>query len=380
MSFPKVSVGFGTGNLLLDIPVIDAITGIIGIAATAPMQGTVFIVNNLTDAENQGFTVANEPVFHRHISEFYAEIGGNQQLYLLGMPAATTMAAMLDYTNANAAPLLLKASNFTIRNLGVFKILPNGYNGGANYIDSDVTAAVTAAGTLVANQNANNNFLRVIIEGRVLLANEASNVILSPSTLTNGAAGIVLGGSVNDGSASIGTALGRKAKYGAHIKVGKVLNGPLALTNAYIGSKNILAMANLEALHDKGYISFMVHPQKAGIYFGIDHMASIDDQRLWAYGCVLDKAAVIAAATFTEQIENDVDVDDNGNITDIDLLHLQDTISQQINLAMSEQMSGDPVVTFTKSNILNTSQLSLKLGIQPKGYTSYISITIGLNA
>ena len=135
MSFPKVSVGFGTGNLLLDIPVIDAITGIIGIAATAPMQGTVFIVNNLTDAENQGFTVANEPVFHRHISEFYAEIGGNQQLYLLGMPAATTMAAMLDYTNANAAPLLLKASNFTIRNLGVFKILPNGYNGGANYID-----------------------------------------------------------------------------------------------------------------------------------------------------------------------------------------------------------------------------------------------------
>ena len=173
---------------------------------------------------------------------------------------------------------------------------------------------------------------------------------------------------------------GRSVKYGAHIKVGKVANGPLSISTAFIGTKEIKAVANLATLHDVGYISFMQHPQKAGFYFGIDRMSSTDDYRLLAYGRVVDKAAVIAAAVYVEDLEGEVAVDADGKIAYSVLTHLKAKIIQQINVAMADQISGVDVVINPSQDVINTGKLTVQLRVRPFGYTSFIDVDLGLIA
>ncbi|RTL47259.1 MAG: hypothetical protein EKK39_14925 [Sphingobacteriales bacterium] len=381
MSFPKVVVNFGNGNLLPDVNAVDGIMGIVGTVATVSLQNVPLMVYNLADAEQKGITAIAEPVLHRHISEFYAEINGNQLLYVMGVPDSVTMAQMLDKKNATGAKQLLKFSANTIRVLGVYRTPPAGYNAGTDFLDADVIAAVNASKTFCTDQNSNNaNFLRVLVEGRVVIANQNTPPSVTPTSLSNGYAGIVLGGSANDGSASVGCVLGRASAYAAHIKLGKVANGPLQINQAFIGDKDVTTMVNLETLHDMGFITFITHPTKAGLYFGKDFMCSTDDYRRLVYGRIVDKAAVIAIATYVNNLEEEVDVDANGNIMEIDRLHLADVITQQINNAMSEQISASPTVIIDGSNIINTGTVTIKLLIRPKGYLTDIEVQINLNA
>jgi hypothetical protein len=376
MSLPKVIISYSNKNLLAAIDAIDGICAIVGTAATVGLQGVPSQVFSVADAEDKGFTEAAEPVFHRHIKEFYDEVGGEQELWLMGVPAAMLMADMLDNSELNGAIKVIKAANGAIRTLGVFR---TGAKTGAVYIDTDVSDAVLAAKTFCEARLAELIPIRVLIEGRINDENNAT--VYEPKTAGVGYAGVVLGGSAADGSASIGTALGRRSKYGAHIKLGKVANGPLAIKTAYIGTKPIAGIAGLATLHGKGYISFMQHPNKAGIYFGIDRMASLDDFRLLVYGGVIDKAAVIAAAVYVEELESEVDVDPvTGFLNEIDIEHLKGIISQQINKNMGAQISGVSIFIDPKQDIINTGVLKVKVKVTPKGYTSEIEVELGLNA
>lgn len=376
MSIPKVIISYSNKNLLAAIAAIDGICGIVGTAATVALQGVPKQVFSLADAEAKGFTVGAEPGFNRQLKEFYEEVGGEQELWIMGVPAAMLMSDMLDTTEVSGAAKLVKAANGAIRTLGVFRV---GAKAGAVFLDTDVADAVLAAKTFCEARLSELIPLRVLIEGRV--NDEANATIYEPKSANVGFAGVVLGGSKNDGSASIGTALGRKAKYGAHIKIGKVANGPLTLSTCYIGTKPISDVPSLESLHGKGYISFMQHPNKAGYYFGIDRMASTDDFRLLAYGSVIDKAAVIAATVYTEELESEVDVDpETGFIKEIDIEHLKGVITQQINMNMADQISGVTILIDPRQDIINTGKLKVKVKVTPKGYTSQIEVELGLNA
>jgi hypothetical protein len=340
MSLPKIVITYGNGNLLQDVSAIDGICGLVGTLQTGGLQGTAHQIFNLQNAIDLGITSTAEVDFYRQLKEFYNEVGGNQELWILGLADTVTMAQMLDYTSANYAKKLINAAGGKIRLLGIFKTPAVDYAGaGTHFMDADVAAAHTASKTFGTNLLGILQPGRILIEGRVNIPHESDTTIYAPNTATNGFGGVVLGGSRNDGTASVGTALGRAAKYPAHIKIGKVANGSLALTTCFIGTKKITDMSNLEALHDDGYISFMTYAQKAGFFFGIDHMGSTDDYRLLAYGRVVDKAAVIAATVYTEQIEGEVDVTPDGKIAELDLQHLQGLISQQIQVGMADQIS-----------------------------------------
>ncbi|GGH78156.1 hypothetical protein HNQ91_003937 [Filimonas zeae] len=378
MSYPKVVVAYANGNLLSDVAAVDGIAGLVGTVNTAGLQGSPVVVFNLADAESKGFTEAAEPAMHRHLKEFYGEVGGNQELYVMGVAATQTMADILDETNVAGAKKLITAAEGKVRLLGVFRKPPTGYAAGTDFLDADVSAAVVKAKVFAQARLAALTPLRILIEGRIAV--ESSATIYEPDTASNGFAGVVLGGTLPDNSASVGLALGRAVKYPAHIKLGKVANGPLSITNAYVGSKLIKDLVSLESIHGKGYISFMKHPQKAGVYFGIDRMSSNDDYRLLAHGRVLDKAAVIAAATYVEQVESEVNVTADGNISDSDIAYLSALIDQQIKVNMGDQISGLEVTISPAQNIINTNTLSVKLRVRPVGYTSFIEIELGLTA
>lgn len=321
--------------------------------------------------------VVNEHLY-RQVKEYYDAVGGRQELWVMTVANTVTMAEMLNKNTTDHAPALLAAGGGRIRLLAVCRQPDGAYDGGTDFIDSDVPAALAAGKQLVQAQQDGLNFLRVLVEGRV--ANTTSTSYFEPKVSSNGYAGVVLGGSRNDGSASVGTILGRACRYGAHIKVGKVANGPLPITTAYIGAKEVSTLSNLGYLHGLGYISFMSHPGKSGYYAGIDRMASTDDYRLLAYGRLVDKAATIAAAVYIDSLESEVELQADGKIASQEVAYLRAIVSQQIQALMGDQISGHQVLIAEDQNIVNTGKLVVQLRIQPLGYTSFIEVTVGLTA
>lgn len=378
MSTPKVTILYSNGNLLPDVAAIDGIAGICATVDTVGLINVPKVVYNLTDAEDKGYTEAEEPFMHRLLKEFYSELAGNQELWVMGTADTQTMAQTVDSTDEDGALKLVKAAEGKIRLLAICRKPDSGYDGGSSFFDTDVEATVLESKAFAEAQLSALRPLRILIEGRVI--DETSVDIYEPKTSENGFAGVVVGGTEADGSASVGLLLGRAVKYGAEIKVGKVKNGPLSVTAIYIGATPLKEFVALEALHGKGVISFMKHPQKAGFYFGIDRMCSIDDYRLLANGRVIDKAALIAAATYVEELESEVDTNDDGTIKEIDVKHLEGVIKQNIDAFMGDQISGVTVYINPNQNIINTSTLDVKLRIRPKGYTTFIDIDLGLTA
>jgi hypothetical protein len=378
MSLPRVTLLYSNGNILQDVGAIDGVAAIIGTGTTAGLLNAPKTVFNLDDAIAQGFTLAAEPSMYRHLQEFYREVAGNRELKIMIVPNTVTLTQMLDNTNTtNGARRLTTEFLGRVRLLAVYRTPPGGYVGGANFIDSDVVSAIPNAKSFGDARLAELSPLRILIEGRV--QNPSAANTLTPNASSNGYAGVVLGGTLTDGSASVGLALGRLCKYSAEVKIGKVANGPLSVSNIYIGSSLIKDVANLTTLHGAGFISFMTYPQKSGYFFGIDRMCSTDDYRLLVYGRVVDKAAVIAAAVFTEELENEIDIDDAGNIAPYEVTHIEQRIKQQIQVAMGAQISGEPSIYINPNQaIISTSKLTLKIRIRPKGYTSFIDVEMGI--
>jgi hypothetical protein len=236
-STPKVSIAFSNGNIQGPLANIDGFAGFIGTGYQAGNLNRVIVVNNLQEAEAKGITAATEPTAYRHMKEFYTELAASQKSYWLLVANTVTMTQMLDVTSIAYANKLIKFAKGEIAYLGVFRMPPNGYDAGANFIDADVRNAITAAKTFVQGLNNNLLFTRVLIEGRI--ADESSTTILAPNTLSNGYAGVVLGDTEPGKSSSIGLALGRKVKYACHIKIGKVANGPLSAVKIYVGTKEL---------------------------------------------------------------------------------------------------------------------------------------------
>jgi hypothetical protein len=377
---PKVTLIYANGNLLSDAGVIDGIAAICGTGVSVGLLGIPKVVFSLDDAVAQGFTELAEPTMYRHLKEFYSSLSGNQELHVMIVPDTMTLTQMLDNTNASGAKKLINNAQGKVRLLGVFRKPVGGYNGGAAFIDSDVPTAVTNAKVFAEARLAELQPLRIMVEGRV--QNPAAANTFTPKTSTNGFAGVVLGGSLNDGSASVGLMLGRAVRYGAQVKIGAVENGPLPVNEVYIGTSLLKDVANLDTLHGDGFITFTKHPRKAGFFYGIDRMCSIDDYRLLAYGRLVDKAAVIAATVYIEQLEGEVDTEPNGNVASYVVTFLEEQIKQQINVAMASQIStnGVSVVINPAQNIINTGRLIVKIRIRPKGYKSFIDVELGLIA
>jgi len=378
MYLPRVIVTYSNGNLLKAIDAIDGIGGIVETVNTIGLIGVPAQVFNLKDAVTKGYTELDEPAMYRQVKEFYDEVAGDQELWLMGTAETMSMSGALDYQDEEGAKKLIRVSNGKVRLLGVCRVPDAGYDAGNAYFDADLEGAILKANTFCQAQLDALVPLRVLIEGRVV--NEDSLDRFEPKTASVGFAGVVVGGSANDGSASVGTALGRAVKYAAQIKIGKVANGPLSISTIYIGTKLLKDVNYLDVLHGSGVISFMNHPSKAGFYFGIDRMASTDDYRLLAFGRVVDKAAIIAAATYVEELEGEAEVDDNGNISELELKHLEGQLAQQVKANMANQISGISIYIDPAQDIIETGKLMIKVRVRPMGYKSFITVDLGLTA
>lgn len=376
MPFPGVTVDVTNGNLAREITVIDGVPALMVTVSTAGLVAATKQVYSLAEAETAGYTEAAEPFAHKLIKEYYDELGGKQLLYVFGTAQSMTMAAAVTATEANGISKLLREGNGKINLVAIARNPASSYQPGTGFLDSDVSAAVTACKSVAQAQQAANTPVRLFIEGRVADASKSN--AYEPKTAGNGFAAVVLGGTANDGSAAVTIALARAVKYAAHVKLGNGENGALSAQQVYIGSDEIEKRSDMETLHDAGYLTFHHRPGVSGYYFGRDNMCSEDDYRILAHGRVTDKAQRVAAAAFVPFIESDIRMEADGSINATDAKYIEDTLSQAELGALSGQVSGVKVDVPLNQNVIETSRVNINLKVQPLGYMTWINITMGL--
>lgn len=378
MPFPGINTRVSNGNLLQSIAVLDAVPALMLTVSTPALVAATVEVYSLADAESKGFTEAAEPFAHKQLSEYYNELGGKQRLFVFGTPDSMTMAEALTYTEANGVSKLLRAGLGDINLIGVVRKPAVNYNPGNDFLDADVSAAVIASKTVgEAQQNANTP-VRILIEGRVADASKTNTY--EPNEATNGFAGVVLGGTANDGSAAVAVALARACKYGAHIKLGNGENGALSVSQIYIGTDKYEDRVDMETLHDAGFITFMHRPGSAGYYFGVDNMCSKADDHILVHGRVIDKVQRIAAAAYQKFVETGIKMEADGSINATEAKDIETTLESAIKAGMSDQISQVKVNVPLDQDVINTSTLTVEVKVMPLGYLTWITIPLGFAA
>lgn len=373
---PKVNVNVTSGNLLRKIQVLDGVAGIIGTSVN--YVGEIQTVFGYDDAVSKGYTEADEPFLNYQIKQFYNELGGNQELWIQGVEDTMTLEAMLTSTNSNGLKQLLNTSLGRVNIVFACRKPADTYNPGTGFLDTDVEDAVLAAKALCQYQESINRPVVVLIEGRVVDVTE--NPYFQPNTANNTYVGVVLGSDLNDGSAFGALALARACKYGAHVKLGNGQNGPLSITQAFIGNKPLEQFypAELDNFSDAGYIIPMHREGAAGYFFGVDNMAGADDFHILVHRRLIQKAQRIATATSTPFIETSVRMNPDGSINASDAKYIEELVKAQIKAGMGGQISGVDVIVPTDQDLINTSTLDMQVKIQPLGYLTWIFIKLGL--
>ena len=378
MPFPGVNVNVGNGNLLRQIAVLDAVPALMVTVNTAALVAAPLEVYSLADAESKCFTEAAEPFAHKLLEEYYNELGGKQRLFLFGMDASMTMAEALTASEANGVSKLLRLGLGDINLVAIARKPAQNYNPGTAFLDADVAAAVTASKSVAEAMQVANKPLRLFIEGRVADASKTN--AYKPNEATNGFAGVVLGGTANDGSAAVSLALARACKYGAHIKLGSGENGALSASQIYIGTDKLEDRVDMETLHDAGFITFMHRPGSAGYFFGVDNMCSKDDFHILVHGRVIDKVQRIAVEAYQPYVENGIRMEQDGSINATEAADIEAALKAAILAAMSEQISQVEVNVPLDQDVINTSSLSVEVKVMPLGYLSWITVNLGLAA
>ena len=378
MPFPGISVNVTNGNLLRQIAVLDAVPALMVTVNTAALVAALLEVYSLADAESKGITAEAEPFAHKLLEEYYNELGGKQRLLLFGTDASMTMAEALTASEANGVSKLLRLGLGEINLVAVARKPDVNYNSGTAFLDADVATAVTASKSVGEAMQRANTPVRFLIEGRVADAGKTN--VYKPNEATNGFAGVVLGGTANDGSAAVSVALARACKYGAHIKLGSGENGALSASQIYIGTDKLEDRVDMETLHDAGFITFMHRPGSAGYFFGVDNMCSKDDYHILVHGRVIDKVQRIAVEAYQPYVENGIRMEQDGSINATEAADIEAALKAAILAAMSEQISQVEVNVPLDQDVINTSSLSVEVKVMPLGYLSWITVNLGLAA
>ena len=376
---PKVIANVTNGNLLRQINITDGVAGIVATAKTAGLIGKVETVYSLDDAISKGYSETAEPFIYEILNEFYTELGGSCEFWILGTEDTMTMTQAVTSTNNNGVKKLLTVSRGRVNLVGVLRKPSVAYVPGAGFLDTDVATAVTASKALAEYQQSINRPVRILIEGRV--ANSSVANVYTPNSATNGYAGVILGSVESNGTGAVGLALARAVKYEAHIKIGSGENGALSISSAYIGSRMVdeFTPTELDNFANAGFIVLHIREGISGYFFGRDNMCSDDDFRILVYGRLIDKAQSISTATTTPFIETAVRVNPDGTVNDADATYLEETIKAQLLAQMGDQISGADVIIPIDQDLINTNTLEMTVKIQPLGYMTWIIINLGLS-
>lgn len=389
MALPNVAIQLNNGALGLVPPNDDAVVGIVfnGVAATSLALGVSLQVFSLADCEAVGITEAydttNSVRVWREIREFYDTAGSGSELWIMLVSQATNMTSILDKTAAFGKKLLDDAGG-RIRLLGVGRNPGSGYtpNTTANQVDVDVVNALVTGQALADEMFAAFTPVRIVIPAYAFTGTTSSLANLKAQTKPNVA--VLLGGTSSGPACAVGLLLGRLAAVPVQRNPGRVKNGSLPITAAFLGAATLEASGSgaSTAIHDKGFITFRKYPGKAGYYFSDDPTAAAatDDYSSLARGRVIDKAVRLTYTAYVEEILDEVLINPtNGQISAAQATYYRSIVERIINTAMTANEEIIAVTAFVDplQNVLSTNKICIDLRITPYGYAKQIEVTLG---
>lgn len=380
MGLPQVDVQITNGNLGQIEANTDGIVGLIvsGTATDEMPLNTGKVIYKLSDLEALEITESTHAGAYRHISEFYAEKEGQECWIMLCNPT-TSMTDICDKTNNYAAKLMRDSGN-RIRNIYVTRTPGGGYTPTITAgLDADCYTALTKAQELAEYfaSAEESSPIRVLIEARSFSG--TASALTDLTTMTKNRAGLILMSSTNDGSSSVGLYAGRKANNPVQRKPSRVKDGALPIDECYVGATAVNGYSGITMIHDKGFITARTFAKKTGFYFASDRMATAltDDYSSHARGCVIDKAHIIAYNIYTEELDDDIDIDTAGRIAPGILKSLEAKIESAVNLSMAGEISSFDAYIDPNQNVLSTNKTTVEMNIIPKGYNSNIEVKLG---
>lgn len=386
--FPKVDIQLQNGQLGQTAGTADGVAGLIGtgvevvgkIGINEPKQ-----IFGVKDAEALGLSALVNPEMYAQIVDFYAQAGEGSELWILLQAETTLMAATMDIAN-DMAKKLLDAAGGKIRILAITRRADVAYEPVyADGIDPDVINSIAKAQELAVAYATAYKPLRVIIGGR-----DYQGVIADLADLTerdDNRVAVLLGGKGEDSlEACVGLALGRLAAIPVQRKLARVKDGDLGITEAFLsdGETTIdsLSEAELEAIHDKGYIVMRKYYGRNGYFFTDDPTATAatDDYNTISRGRVIDKAISLAYTTFVNELQDDVELDpDTGRLEAGVIKSYQASVKRSIeqNMLANGEISSVTVVVDPLQDVLATNKVEVTVNILPKGYSSTIVVKLG---
>lgn len=393
---PRVKINFANGALGSVVPSADCVAGLLATAVAVSdtfVLGNSYILHKLDDLASLGVNATNNPCLYKHVQEFYDEAGEGAELWIMGAPNTAKPSDIADKDNALIpyAKNLIQIANGRLRFLGIAYQPANGYEATiTDGLDADVwTAALKAQALAEWATTQLYAPLFVILAGRGF-AHANINSLKDLTTLNYNRVGILIGDTASESEgAAVGLAMGRIAACPVQRHIGRVKDGALKILHAYIGDKDP-SVANVEAIHDKGYISFRTFTGKSGYFFTDDCLATAvaDDYRSIARRRTIDKAYRIIYLTMLENVNDEIPITDDGYLVPSMVKSWEsEIISAIVNQMTSEgELGSDPndaddsgvkVYINPEQRVASTSKINVVAQVKPYGYAKFIDVELG---
>ncbi|WP_165027092.1 DUF2586 family protein [Dysgonomonas sp. ZJ279] len=381
MGLPNVEIELVRNGLGLVAETNDNTCGIIlpGIAIAGKLElNKAYSIFSTNGANALGIdsTGVNKDAF-RHISEFYAGAGTGAKLWILVTATTAKLSDLVD-TDLPLCParVILNTAGGEIVALGLTSVTDGETT--LDGLDSEVYSAMIKAQVLATEYQKRIMPFVSVIEGRKFTGDADS--LRDLSTESNYRAAITLASTKSDGSASVGLVLGSIANQPVQRKISRVKNGALPIESGYLSDGVEVGMReDLETIHGKKFIILRKFPTKSGYFFNGDFTATApeDDLNIIARIRVIDKATKIAYNTYIEELDDDVEVNDDGTLNHSVAAYLKDRIENQVNSSMAGEISRFTATVDTTVDILAGNPQKIYLDIVPKGYLSTIRVVLG---
>ncbi|WP_336069987.1 DUF2586 family protein [Mesoflavibacter sp. CH_XMU1404-2] len=397
---PGLNIKFTNGNIG---NVVSTEDGVLGLIASAVAVADTFEldkayeVKSMQDVAALGITPdVNNYHLYKALEEFYAEAGSGTKLWLMGVAKTTTVTSWFTVNvGTGKAPVHTMLDKAKGEISGVFTCYdPSEAITVENGMDADVPLAIAAAQKLAEDYTKDNYAPFYVILEAYGYTGVASDLPALTERTDNRVA-VFVGetkertGDVSHNGAASQVLAGRLSTLQVQENAGKVKRGSLETLTAFIVD-DAVEDVDVEALHDKGYITFRTHARKAGYYFTDDPLATDpeEDYNGIARRRVIDKAYRLAHNVASEEILEDFTLTNQGAIDPFYAASVEGNIEREIATKMTAngELSASPTdkddlgvkAKFdAEANVSTTNKINLTLQVRPKGYARFFEIALG---
>ncbi len=391
MGLPGVYIDIQNGALGSTPSTNDGIAGMVisGVAVVSGVQlDTSYQIFSLKEAEALGITeqadIDNSIDTWKQIFDFYKTAGNGAELWFMLVAQTITMEDMADITKTYL-PKLLNDAKGKIRIVAIGRYPDVAYNPPQlEGLDPDVWASLSKMQETALDYQGKIKPFRAIIGGRHWTGSPGD--LKDLKTLDKNTTGIIVAGiGAGSAQAGVGLALGQLAYIPVQRNIGRKKNGPVEDIEAYLTDGNTVTNHELHiaSIHDKGYLTLRQYVNVGGFFYTDDPTATsnTDDYSSIARGRVIDKALTLTYITYIEEVNEEVEINDDGTIDAGYIKALQSNIENVIGQAMTakKEISAVKCTINPAQNVLSTNKIEIDLKITPVGYAKEILVRLGFS-